>query len=123
QVPPEIVSQGLWSPINFPLSEDIKAEMVEEKNTARALAIRRTERAHINSLRPAMDRVRPRVICSREELGRFNGANDRWFPGIGFGIDDIDARGAKARDDKITSLDVRVWRVGAQRGTARIPAK
>ena len=68
QVPPEIVSEELWSAINFPLTQDIKTQMVEEKNAAGTLAAGRTERTYINSFRAAMDGVRPRVICSRREL-------------------------------------------------------
>ena len=68
QVPPEIVSQELWSAIDFPLTQHIKTQMVEEKNAAGTLAAGRTERTYINSFWAAMDGVGTRVICSRREL-------------------------------------------------------
>src|SRR5918994_705250 len=57
QVPPEVVGEVLRSPIDFPAPQGIKAFVIHHEDTARAISIGGTKRAHINSLRAAVDGV------------------------------------------------------------------
>lgn len=34
EMPPQVVAQVLWTAIDLPFSQDVKAEMVEEENSA-----------------------------------------------------------------------------------------
>src|SRR5215813_7738022 len=58
QVPPEIVMQKLRSPIHFPLPEDLERLAIEHENTTRAVSIRRAKGTNIDSIRPAVNRMR-----------------------------------------------------------------
>src|SRR5260370_1837823 len=64
QVPPEVIVQGLGTTIDLPASEDIECLAVHDEDSRRpigAVLATATESADVNTFRPAMDRVRPRV--------------------------------------------------------------
>src|SRR5215471_6527733 len=55
QVPPKIVMQKLRTAVHLPLAQDLKRFAVEHKNATRAVAIGRTERAHVNAFRSTVN--------------------------------------------------------------------
>src|SRR6266516_4690318 len=54
QVPPEIVSEILRPTIQLPLAKHDEAVLIHHKNSARSIAVWRSERAGIDSLGPAV---------------------------------------------------------------------
>ena len=115
--------QKLIAAVDFPLTEDFERLAIEHENAAWPLAFGISERANVNGFRPAVNRVRARIIGARENFLRFDDFDDLWFPRIGLRIDDVNARGADPRHNQVTPLDVRMRRVRTQRRTARIPPK
>src|ERR1700719_2245119 len=97
--------------------------MIQQKDAARTTAIRRTQSADEDSIRTAMHRVRARVSCARGYFLGFDYFDNLELPWIRFGVDYIDARGAKPGGDQITPLDVRMWSVRTQRRAAGVPAE
>src|SRR5262245_37946816 len=81
------------------------------------------ERRDVNAVRPAMHRMGPAVARRLDELFRLDDLVEFWIARIRLGVDDVDARGAKARHDQIAPLDMRVWRVRAKAGAAGVPAE
>ena len=58
EVPPEVVGQFLGSAIDFPASQNVKIEVIENENPTRTAAVRRAKGADVNAFRTAMDSVR-----------------------------------------------------------------
>src|SRR5262245_57007666 len=81
------------------------------------------ERRDVNAVRPAMHRMGPAVARRLDELFRLDDLVEFWIARVRLGVDDVDARGAKARHDQIAPLDMRVWRVRAKAGAAGVPAE
>src|SRR5438552_5218196 len=79
QMPPEIVMQKLWAPTHLPLTKDFERLTIEHENTPRAFAIGCSKRANVNAFRPAMNRVRTRIVSARKNLLRFDHLNDLRF--------------------------------------------
>ena len=97
--------------------------MVEEEDAARAVSVRGAEPVHINALRAAMHRVRPRIAGAPDDFLGLDDLYDLGRPRIGLGVEHVNARGAQTGDDEIAPLDVRMRRVGAQRRAAGVPAE
>src|SRR6266513_41950 len=123
QMPPEIVMQKLWATIHLPLTQDLKRFAIEHENTPGAVAIGCSKRANINPFRPTMNRVRTRIVSACKNLFRFDHLNDLRFSRFGLDVDDVNARRANSRHNKVTTLDVGVGRIGAKRRTARVPTE
>src|SRR5437870_13370791 len=70
QMPPAIVRQKLWAPTHLPLTKDFERRTIEHENTARAFATGCSKGANVNALRPAVNRVRTRIVSARENLPR-----------------------------------------------------
>src|SRR5438552_17308235 len=68
QMPPKIVMKKLWSTVHFPLAQNVECFAIEHENAARAVAIGRPERTHVNAFRSAVNRVRARLISACESL-------------------------------------------------------
>ena len=81
------------------------------------------ECAHVNRFRPAVNRVRTRIIRARENFLRLDDFDDLRFSWVGLRIDDVNTRRADTWHNQVTPLDVRMWRVRTQRRTARIPTE
>src|SRR5687768_704532 len=68
EMPPEIVCKILWSAFHFPLAEHIEGIVIEQEDAARPFAIWGSEGADVDALRPAMDRVKSRIVYSGKDL-------------------------------------------------------
>ncbi len=111
QVPPEIVGQLLRAAVQFPLAHDVEAVLIHHEDSAGTVAVGRAEGARVNSLRPAMNRVRRGVAGARRQRFRLNHFDDLRLARIGLGVDDMNARRIDAGNDQIAPLDMRMRRV------------
>src|ERR1700678_4075417 len=123
KMPPEIVGEILRTPIHLPTAQHVEALMVEQKYAARAIAARCAQRAHIDRVRTAMDRMWPAVIRARRELLRLDNLDQFRVPRICLRVENVNPRTAQPRHQEITPLDMRMGRVRAQSCAARIPVK
>src|SRR5215510_360473 len=123
EMPPHIVSEPLRTPLNFPAAEHLEGLVIDEKHPAGAVSRGVAERRDVNAVRPAMHRMGPAVARRLDELFRLDDLLEFWIARVRLGVDDVDARGAKARHDQIAPLDMRVWRVRAKAGAAGVPAE
>src|SRR5438128_7133651 len=89
QVPPEIVGEILRPAIKLPFAEHVEAVLIHYENPARSIAICRSERADIDSFRPAVYGVRRAVACPHRQRLGFDDLDDLRPPWIGLGVDDV----------------------------------
>src|SRR5262249_18800477 len=66
EVPPKIILKELWTTVHLPLAQDFERLAIKHEDAARPVAIGRAESTHVNAFRPAVDRVRTRIIGPRE---------------------------------------------------------
>ena len=123
QVPPEVVVQVLIPPVDLPFSENVEGEMIEQENSSWTIARRRSERAHIDSLRSAMHGVGSRISRPGDHLFRLDRSHDCRLARIGLGINYVKPRRTNPGHDKVAPFDMRMRRVGAERRTAGVPAE
>ena len=79
------------------------------------VAVGISERANVNGLRTAVNRMRTRIIGARKNFLRLDDFDDLWFPRIGFCIDDVNTRRADTWHDQVTTFDVRMRRIRTER--------
>src|SRR5258708_932000 len=115
--------QKLTAAVDFPLTEDFERLAIKHENAARALAFGISERANVNGFRPAVNRVRARIIRARKNFLRLYHFDDLRISRVGLRIDDVNTRGADTRHDQVTPFDVRMRRIRAERRTTRVPTK
>src|SRR5436190_7716951 len=121
QMPPEIVVQKLRTSVHLPLTQDFERLTIEHENSARPVAIGGSKGTHVNPFRSTVNRVRTRIISAGKNFFRLDHFHDLRFSRIGLDVDDVNARRANSRHNKVTTLDVGVGRIGAKRRTARVP--
>ena len=123
EMPPCVVGEALRSAIDFPSAADIERLVVHQEHAAGRLALRVAQRGDVDTLRPAVDRVRARVAGL---LGDFRGlqhADDFGLARGGLGVEDVDARRTQAGHDEITAFGMRMRRIRTQAGAAGVPAE
>ncbi len=86
-------------------------------------AVVRPQGADVDGVRPAVDGVGPAVARAFHDLLRLDDLGDGRVPGVGLGVDDVDARAAQARHNQITPFQMRVGGIGAEGRTAGVPAE
>ncbi len=123
EVPPEIVGKILRAAVDFPAAENVERIVVEDENAARAVAGNGADGVDINAVGAAVDGVNAGITRARSDFFRLNDFDDLRLARIGLDVEDVDTRRAKAGDDEIAALDVRMRRVRAERGTAGVPAE
>src|ERR1700704_1589213 len=104
-MPPKIVMQKLRAAVHLPLTENLECFAIEHKNAARAVTIRCSKRTHVNAFRPAMNRVRPRIISARKNFFRFDYFHDLRLSRIWLRVDDVNTRGSESGHNEITTLN------------------
>src|ERR1700686_3598103 len=65
-VPPEIVSEELRTPVDLPLAEYVEVLMVQQEDSAGTTAVRAAHCAHVDRVGAAMERMRAalaRALC------------------------------------------------------------
>src|SRR5579862_5265726 len=126
QIPPEVILQLLGTAIDLPAPADLEAFAVHDEyagRTVRSIFSATSQRAHIDALRPAMDRVRPGVARLFENLLGLDDFVNRSLGWIGLGVHDVDTRRAQSGDEEVTSLDERMPRERRQSRGAGVPAE
>src|SRR5437899_12543263 len=114
EMPPEVVSQVLGAAIDLPAPEHVETLMVEQEESARPVAIGSPQRAYVDRVRTAMDRVGTAVAGAGGEFGGFDNFDDFRSARVGFRIDHVDARRAQPRYDQVAALDMRMRCIRAE---------
>ena len=70
-----------------------------------------------------MDRVRPAVAGAIGYLLGLDRVHELGLSRIGLGVEDVDPRGAQARNEQVATFQVGMGGVRAERGAARVPAE
>src|SRR5882757_1038397 len=122
-MPPKIIMQELRAPIHSPLAQDLERFALQHKNTSWAVAIGRSERADVNSFRPAVDGVWTRIFRARKNFFRLDHFDDFRFSRIRLGVDDMNTRRAQARHNQVPALDMWMRRIWTERRAARVPTE
>src|SRR5580698_678133 len=122
-MPRKVVAEVLWAAIDFPSPQGLESVVIESKNPSRPIATRRSQRAEINSIRPAVNRMRTAIAGPLGQDLRLNHLGNRWLFRIRLGVEHVNARGAQPRNNQIAPLDMRVGSIRTQCRTASIPAK
>jgi hypothetical protein len=65
-MPPEVVAKILRPAVHFPFPQDIKGEVIEQKDAAGPVSIGSSQGADVDAFRAAMDRMRARVPRARK---------------------------------------------------------
>ena len=123
QMPPKIVVQKLRAAVHLPLAQDIECFAIEHENTPWAVTIGCSKCADVNAFRSTVNRVRTRIISTCKNFFRFDYFDDLRFSRIGLRVDNVNARRAQSRHDKVTAFNVRMRRIRAERRAARVPTK
>src|SRR5438128_8529714 len=122
-MPPTFISDKLWSAVDLPAAERLEAFVVHQENPARRLPFGIAELGHVDPTGTAMHRVGAGISGLFRDLSGFNDLNDLRIARIGPGVEDVDTRGSDPRHDQVAALDMRMRRVRAQAGRARVPAE
>src|SRR6476660_751930 len=107
EMPPKIVAKILGPTIHFPFSEDIKAEVIQQEDAARAISAGRAKGADVDTIRAAMHGMRALIAGACKHLLRLDDLYDGRIARVGLDIQHVDARRADTRHDKITAFDMR----------------
>src|ERR1700694_2780657 len=92
EMPPEIVAEELGTAVDLPAAEHVKAFMVEQETSAGSATLGVAERAHVDGIGSAVNRMWPAVSRARRDLLRFDHLDQLRTARIGLGIDDVQAR-------------------------------
>ena len=124
QVPPEVIGEFLRSTMDFPGTDHVETEVVQQEDASRTVrAVRRTQRADVDRVGAAMYGVGPAVPGPFHEVVGLDDLDDVRRGGVRPGIHNVNARRAKTRQDQVAPFQVGMWRVGTQRRTAGVPAE
>ena len=123
EVPPEVVGELLRPAVGLPLALDREVLVVEQEHAAGPVALRVAERGDVDAVGAAVDRVRAAVAGLARDLVGLDDLDELGRARVLLDVEDVDARGAQARDEQVAALDVRVRGPRAQRRGARVPAE
>ena len=126
QIPPEVIVQFLRAAIDLPPPKHFERLAVHDEDAGRsigAILATATERADVNALRSAMDRVGPGVAGLPEDFLRLDNLVNRRLGRIRFGIDDVNAGGPYTGNDEVAALEERVPGERRQRRRAGVPSE
>src|SRR5205807_4876482 len=130
EVPPEVVGEVLRPPVPLPGAADLEGAGVEDEDAAGSVAVGGAEGAHVDPVGAAVRGVGPAVARPGCQLVGLDGLDDGGLGGVWLGVDDVDARGAQARDDEVAPRRAVVVVPGmavgldvAEAGTAGVPAE
>src|SRR5262249_49454818 len=104
----------LRSAVDRPAAEGLETLVIHDEDAAGRLAVLVSEGGDIDAPGPAMDGMRAGIAGLVRKLRRLDDFDDFRRPRIGVGVENVDARGAQARDHEVASLYMEVRRVRAQ---------
>ena len=123
EMPPDIVGEVLRTAVHLPLAAHVERLVVHEEDAARPFAFAVAERGDVNAFGTAVYGVRPGIagpLCHSLGLDHLH---DLRVLGIGFGIEDMDARRSQPGHHEVAALSMGVWRVRAETRRAGVPAE
>ena len=123
EVPAQVVPEMLGPAVDLPPAADVEGLVVHQEHAARTLALGVAQRAHVDPLGPAVHGVRARVAGPLRHLRRLDHLDELGLLRVRLGVQDVDPRGTNTRHDQVAPLQVRVGRVRAEGGAARVPAE
>src|ERR1700686_3149851 len=91
QMPPEVVTEILWSAIDFPLPQYVEAVRIEDENAAGPVPVWCPKRAYEDAVRATVHCVWTAVSGARRDGFGLNHLYDLWFSRIGLGINNVNA--------------------------------
>src|SRR3712207_4262528 len=91
QVPPEIVGEVLRTALDLPAPKGLKALVIHDEDTARALPVGGTKSTHVDALRTAVYGVGAAVARAAVQLVGFDHLDDARLSRVGLGVDDVHA--------------------------------
>ena len=109
--------------VEFPSPTNLEGLRIEDERSSRAVAVGRSQRTQKDAIGSTVDRVRCGVSRAPRNGLRLNHLHDLWPPWIGLRVENVNARRMNSRHDQVPPLHVRMRRVGAEAGTAGVPAK
>src|SRR5215831_15912235 len=95
EVPPGVITELLRSAVDLPAAEGLETLVIHDEYAARRLAILVSEGRDIDAARSAVDGMRPGIAGLVRKLRRLDDLDDFRRPRIGFGVENVDARGAQ----------------------------
>jgi hypothetical protein len=113
-MPPGIVGEQLRPALDLPATERLEVLVIHQEDAARRAPVRAAEGGDVDAAGAAMDRVGPCVAGLLGHLLRLDHLDDVRPARVGLGVEDVDSRGAQARDNEVTTFHVWVRRVRAQ---------
>src|SRR5262249_14969071 len=120
---PGVISKLLRSAVDLPAAEGLETLVIHDEDAAGRLAVLVSEGGDVDAPGATVDGMRAGVAGLVRKLRRLDDLDDFRRPGIGFGVKNVDARGAQARDHEVSSLHMRVRRVRAQTRRAGVPTE
>src|SRR5580704_7419060 len=120
QMPGEVVGKVLRTALDLPPSQWLEGVVIEGKDSARAIAVGRTESAYVDAVGAAVQSVGTAVagsVCKRFRLDYFY---DLRLLGVGLGVENVNARRTQTGNNQISSLHMRMRSIRTKRGTAGI---
>src|SRR5438874_7573361 len=112
QIPPEVIVQLLRTAIELPPPEDIERLAIHDEDAGRSVGsglAAAAEGTDIDTFRPAVDGVGPRVAGLVEDFLRLDDLVNPGLSGIGLGVDDVNPGGANAGNNEVAALEEGVW--------------
>jgi hypothetical protein len=129
EVPPGVVGQVLRASVGLPRPQHVEGVVVEQRDAARAVgagAVPAAQAGQEDAVRPAVQRVRPRVAGLARQLLGLDGLVQPGGSGVGPGVVDVDARAAEAGQQQVAALETvaaHVVPLVLQRARAGVPAE
>ena len=94
EMPPHVVGELLRSAIDLPATEHVKGFVIHQQDAAGRFSFGVAQRADVDPIWAAMDRVRTSVSRPIDDLCGLDGSYDSRIIGIGLRVEDMNARRA-----------------------------
>src|SRR5206468_10054102 len=121
--PPDVIGQLLRPTIDLPFAFDFECLWIHDQRPPRSIAAWRAERADVDAVRSAVNRVGSGITGTFSQHLRLDHLHNFRILRVGFGVEDMNPRGVDPRNDQVAALHVRMRRIRTQTGTARVPSK
>src|SRR5262249_26716675 len=123
EMPPRVITELLRSAVDLPAAKGLETLVIHDEDAAGRLAVLVSEGRDVDAPGSAVDGMRTGIAGLVRKLCRLDDLDDFRRPRIGFGVENVHARGAQARNHQIAPLHMGVRRVRAQTRRAGVPAK
>ena len=115
EMPPEVVGELLRASVELPAALHRESVVVDDENAPRRVAVRIAQRADVDSVRAAVNRVRAAVAGPLGDLFGLYRVHELGVLRVGLDVEDVDAGRAQPRHKQIAALEMGMRGIGAQR--------